>query len=267
MKAIILAGGTGSRLFPLTKGVSKQLLPVYNKPMIYYPLSVLLLAKIHDILVIVKPEDLNQFKAFLGDGSQWGVNIQYATQDQPRGIAEAFIIGEEFINGEDCALILGDNLIYKDGLVELLSKSIADIRTKGGAHIFVQQVAHPERFGIAWFDENYNVVKIEEKPENPDSNWAVIGFYLYDKTVVQKAKSMKPSGRGELEITDVNKLYLEEKAVHVHTLGRGSLWMDMGTHDSLYDAATFVKTIEKQLNTKIADLDEISKHLRKTSGE
>lgn len=262
MKAIILAGGSGTRLHPLTKGISKQLLPVYNKPMIYYPLSVILLANIKDILVIVKPGDLNQFEAFLGDGKEWGVNIQYAVQERPAGIAEAFIIGETFINGDPCALILGDNLIYKDGLIDLLAKSIADIHKEGGAHLFVQQVVDPERYGIAWFDTNYKLVRLEEKPKTPDSNWAVIGLYLYDSSVCEKARSVSPSARGELEITDINKLYLEEGTAKVHMLGRGSLWMDMGTHESLYDAATFVKTIEKQLGTKIADLEEISRNMR-----
>ncbi len=262
MKAIILAGGSGTRLHPLTKGISKQLLPVYNKPMIYYPLSVILLANIKDILVIIKPEDLKQFEVFLGDGKEWGVNIQYAVQERPAGIAEAFIIGETFINGDPCALILGDNLIYKDGLIDLLAKSIADIRKEGGAHLFVQQVVDPERYGIAWFDADYKLVRLEEKPNTPDSNWAVIGLYLYDSSVCEKARSISPSARGELEITDINKLYLEEGTAKVHMLGRGSLWMDMGTHESLYDAATFVKTIEKQLGTKIADLEEISKNMR-----
>ena len=266
MKAILLAGGQGTRLMPLTRGISKQLLPVYNKPMIYYPLSVLLLAKIKDILIIVKSEDLTQFQSVIGDGSQWGVNIQYAVQNEPNGIAEAFIIGEEFINGEDCALMLGDNLIYKDGLIDILSKTISDIRVKGGAHIFVQQVAEPERFGIVWLDEDYKATRLEEKPKDPDSHWAITGLYLFDKTVVEKAKSLKPSKRGELEITDVNNLYLNENNLHVHALGRGALWMDMGTHESLYDAATFVRTIEKQLGTKIADLDEISSYVRKVSG-
>jgi len=265
MKAIILAGGSGTRLYPLTKGMSKQLLPVYNKPMIYYPLSVILLAKITDILIIVKPEDLAQFESFLGDGKEWGVNIQYAIQDAPRGIAEAFIIGEKFIGGDDCALILGDNLIYRDGLVELLATSVSDIKEHGGAHLFVQQVQDPERFGIAWFDSSHKLVRLEEKPVKPDSNWAVIGLYLYDSSVVEKAKKIAPSARGELEITDINKLYVNENNAKVHMLGRGSLWMDMGTHDSLYDAATFVKTIEKQLGTKIADLDEISYNLRQFS--
>lgn len=258
VKGIILAGGNGSRLYPITKAVCKQLLPVYNKPMIYYPLSVLMLAGIREILIIVKPEDENAFKNLLGDGNQWGINIQYALQHNPGGLAEAFIIGEDFIGNDRCVLILGDNILYQSGLQEIL---INAINAKNEATIFTYLVADPKRYGVVELDDNDNVLSIEEKPEKPKSRWASIGLYIYNNDVIGHAKSIKPSSRGEREITDINKIYLARKTLKVQKIGRGAAWLDMGTYDSLLEAAQFVQIIEKRQGTKIADLDEISKNM------
>lgn len=258
-KGIILAGGSGTRLHPVTKAVCKQLLPVYDKPMIYYPLSVYMLADIRDILIIVNPSDKSQFERLLGDGSQWGLQIQYAIQPKPNGLAEAFLIGEEFIGNDPCALILGDNILYKDGLQENLKDAV---HFREGATIFAYQVSDPERYGVVEFDENNMAIDIVEKPVKPKTNWAVIGLYFYDNRVVQFAKQLKPSARGELEITDLNKMYMNERMLKVQKLGRGSAWLDMGTFDSMLDAAQFVQVIEKRQGSKIADLDEIAKKLK-----
>lgn len=258
-KGIVLAGGSGTRLHPVTKAVCKQLLPVYDKPMVYYPLSIYMLAGIRDILMIVKPEDKSQFERLLGDGSQWGLKIQYATQAKPNGIAEAFLIGEKFIGNDPCALVLGDNILYKDGLQENLKNAT---QYKEGAMIFAYQVHDPERYGVVDFDENHMALNIEEKPKNPKSNWAVIGLYFYDNRVVEFAKKIKSSARGELEITDLNKMYLEERSLKVQKLGRGAAWLDMGTFDSMLDASQFVQVIEKRQGSKIADLDEIARNLK-----
>lgn len=255
MKGIILAGGSGTRLYPVTIPVSKQLLPVYDKPMIYYPLSVLMLANIRDILVITTPYDSESFKKLLGDGSQFGARISYATQDKPRGLADAFIVGEKFIGDDSVCLILGDNIFYGQGLVEKLR---AAAQRTGKATIFGYYVKHPERYGVAEFDEQMNVISLEEKPKNPKSNYAVTGLYFYDNDVVSIAKNIKPSARGELEITDVNKTYMEQNKLVLEILGRGYAWLDTGTYESLLEAGSFVELMERRQGLKIACLEEIA---------
>ncbi len=258
MKGIILAGGAGTRLYPVTKVICKQLLPIYDKPMIYYPLSILMLAKIKDILIISTPEDIDKFKQLFGDGSQIGLNISYAKQDKPRGIAEAFIIGEDFIGNDHVSLILGDNIFYGLGLSNFLLEAKESIANNQGAYIFGYYVNDPERYGIVEFDTEGNVISVAEKPEKPKSNYAITGLYFYDNSVVEIAKSIKPSWRNELEITDVNAKYLELNKLKVKLLGRGFAWLDTGTHDSLIEAGRFIETIEKRQGLKIACIEEIA---------
>jgi len=254
-KGIILAGGAGTRLYPITRVISKQLLPVYNKPMIYYPISTLMLAGVRDILVITTPHEQHLFQNLLKDGSQWGIQISYAVQPNPGGIAEAFIIGREFINTSNCALILGDNIFYGHGLTDILQK--VTVNTEG-ATIFGYWVRDPERYGVVEFDKNNKAVSIEEKPSNPKSNYAVTGLYFYDRKVFNIASNIKPSSRGELEITDINNRYLEMGQLNVELLGRGFAWLDTGTHESLLEASTFIETIEKRQGQHVACLEEIA---------
>ena len=258
MKGIVLAGGSGTRLYPITKGISKQLIPLFDKPMIYYPISVLMLADIKDILIISTPNDLPAFKRLLGDGSDYGVRFEYAEQPYPGGLAQAFIIGEEFIGDDSACLVLGDNIFYGAGFTQLLRESVQNVERDGKSTVFGYYVNDPERYGVAEFDSEGNCLSIEEKPEHPKSNYAVVGLYFYPNSVVDIASHIKPSPRGELEITTVNQEYLQQGALKVKTLPRGFAWLDTGTHDSLSEASTFIEVIEKRQGQKVACLEEIA---------
>ena len=258
MKGIILAGGSGTRLYPITKGVSKQLVPIYDKPMIYYPLSVLMLAGITEVLIISTPHDLPRFEELLGDGSDIGMKFSYVVQPSPDGLAQAFILGEEFIGDSDVCLVLGDNIFYGHGLTDLLAKSVINAKEENKATVYGYYVSDPERYGVAEFNEKGEVISLEEKPTNPKSNYAVVGLYFYPNDVVKKAKDVKPSDRGELEITTLNQDYLREKRLRVKLMGRGYAWLDTGTHESLLEASMFVQTVEKRQGLKVACIEEIA---------
>jgi glucose-1-phosphate thymidylyltransferase len=258
MKGIILAGGSGTRLYPITKGVSKQLVPIYDKPMIYYPLSVLMLAGIKEVLIITTPQDQPSFINLLGDGSDLGMRFEYVIQPSPDGLAQAFILGEEFLDGDDACLVLGDNIFYGHGLTKLLAQSVKNIQDENKATVFGYYVSDPERYGVAQFDDSGNVISIEEKPNEPKSNYAVVGLYFYPADVVKKAKNVKPSHRGELEITTLNQDYLDESRLKVELMGRGYAWLDTGTHESLLEASSFIQTIENRQSLKVACLEEIA---------
>ena len=258
MKGIILAGGSGTRLYPITKGVSKQLVPIYDKPMIYYPLSVLMLAGIKEVLIITTPQDQPSFINLLGDGSDLGMRFEYVIQPSPDGLAQAFILGEKFLNGDDACLVLGDNIFYGHGLTKLLAHSVKNVKEENKATVFGYYVKDPERYGVAEFDDNGNVITIEEKPSDPKSNYAVVGLYFYPSDVVKKAKNVIPSHRGELEITTLNQDYLNENRLKVELMGRGYAWLDTGTHESLLEASQFIQTIENRQSLKVACLEEIA---------
>ena len=258
MKGIVLAGGSGTRLYPITKGVSKQLVPIYDKPMVYYPLSVLMLAGIKEVLIISTPHDLPRFEELLGDGKNLGMKFNYIVQPSPDGLAQAFILGEEFIGDDDVCLVLGDNIFYGHGLVDMLAQSVQNAKEKDKATVFGYYVKDPKRYGVAEFDKSGNVISLEEKPNEPKSNYAVVGLYFYPNDVVKKSKNVKPSHRGELEITTLNQDYLNEKRLKVELMGRGYAWLDTGTHESLLEASTFIQTIENRQGLKVACLEEIA---------